>query len=110
MSGTARLRLAGLPITGRADLRAETGSGSTPRNGAGSIATETAASPRPARIWAIKPPKECPISGRLLLELADHGPEVVGHLADRLVGEDLGVPLASSTVLGSSGQPGVRVT
>jgi hypothetical protein len=50
VSGTARLRLAGLPSTGRADFSAEIGSGSTPRNGAGSIATEAAASPRPATI------------------------------------------------------------
>jgi hypothetical protein len=46
----ARLRLAGLPSTGDADLSAENGSGSTPRKGAGSIATEAAARPRPATI------------------------------------------------------------
>ena len=34
----ARPLLAGLPITGAADLRAEIGSGITPRNGAGSMA------------------------------------------------------------------------
>ncbi len=38
----ARFRLAGLPSTGQADLSAENGSGSTPRNGAGSIATVAA--------------------------------------------------------------------
>jgi hypothetical protein len=41
----ARPRLAGLTITGAADLRAETRSGSTPRNGAGSMATNAAAIP-----------------------------------------------------------------
>ena len=36
---TARLQLAGFASTGEADLNDEIGSGSTPRNGAGSIAT-----------------------------------------------------------------------
>jgi len=58
----ARLRLAGLPITGDADFNAENGSGSTPRKGAGSIATETAERPRPATIWVSSPPNECPIT------------------------------------------------
>ena len=43
------------------------------------------------------------------VELADHVLEVVGDLADRLVREDLGVRFASSTVFGSSGQPGASV-
>ena len=42
----ARLRLAGFRDTGKADFSAEIGSGSTPRNWAGSVATDTAASPR----------------------------------------------------------------
>ena len=46
VSGIARLRLAGLPRTGQADLSAENGSGSTPRKGAGSMATVAEASPR----------------------------------------------------------------
>src|SRR5207253_2674491 len=50
VSGTARARFAGLPSTGHADRSAENGSGRTPRNGAGSIATHTPAQPRPARI------------------------------------------------------------
>ncbi len=61
MSGIARLRLAGLPSTGHADLSAENGSGSTPRNGAGSIGTVAADSPRPARICASRPPNEWPM-------------------------------------------------
>jgi hypothetical protein len=59
--------LAGLPSTGEADLSAEIGSGSTPRNGAASIATVTAACPRPATICAIRPPKGCPITAGLLV-------------------------------------------
>ena len=62
MSGTARLRLAGLPSTGKADFSAEIGSGRTPRNGAGSIATEAAESPRPAMICVSRPPNEWPIT------------------------------------------------
>ncbi len=45
MSGTARPWFAGLPSTGNADFSAEIGSGSTPRNGAGSIATDAADEP-----------------------------------------------------------------
>lgn len=73
MSGTARLRFAGLPSTVDDDLRAEIGRGSTPRNGAGSIATEAAASPRPARIWASRSPNEWPISAGFL---EDRGPAI----------------------------------
>src|SRR3954465_14137457 len=61
VSGIALLRLAGLPRMGHADLSEERGSGSTPRNGAGSIATVAAARPRPARICARRPPNECPM-------------------------------------------------
>ena len=68
MSGTARLMFAGLPSTGNADFSEEIGSGSTPRNGAGSIATDAAESPRPATICVSRPPKEWPIDGRLAVE------------------------------------------
>jgi hypothetical protein len=54
--------LAGLPSTRKADFSEEMGSGRTPRNGAGSIATDTLASPRPARIWVSSPPKEWPMT------------------------------------------------
>ena len=43
------------------EVVAEIGSGSTPRNGAGLIATDAAASPRPARIIVSRPPKEWPM-------------------------------------------------
>jgi hypothetical protein len=46
--------------TGKADFSDEMGSGRTPRNGAGSIATDTLVRPRPARIWVSSPPKEWP--------------------------------------------------
>src|SRR5882724_7577122 len=77
----ARCRLAGLPSTGPAERSAEIGSGSTPRNGAESMATVTADRPRPARIWAIRPPNEC--------QPTDDVGVVVGDLPDGLVGEDL---------------------
>src|SRR5205085_7871510 len=51
VSATARLRLAGFPSTGIADLNEEIGSGNTPRKGAGSIATDAVDKPRPAMIW-----------------------------------------------------------
>ena len=66
MSGTARLMFAGLPRTGNADFSAEIGSGSTPRNGAGSTATDAAERPRPAMICVSSPPKEWPITAGFL--------------------------------------------
>ena len=59
---TVRFRLAGLPRTGKDALSAENGNGSTPRLGAGSIETVPAASPRPATIWASRPPNEWPMT------------------------------------------------
>jgi hypothetical protein len=43
-------------------LSVETGSGRTPRNTPGSMATVAAESPRPASIWANNPPVKCPIT------------------------------------------------
>lgn len=48
----------GFPSTGDADFSAENGKGSTPRKGAGLIAIVTAATPSPASICAMSPPKE----------------------------------------------------
>jgi hypothetical protein len=48
-----------------ADFSEEIGSGSTPRNGAASIATEAAARPRPATICASSPPNEWPMTAGL---------------------------------------------
>ena len=55
--------------TGEDDRRAEIGSGNTPRNGAGEIATDTAERPRPARISVMSPPKECPMMAGFFFKL-----------------------------------------
>src|ERR1700730_3516420 len=52
-------------MTGMADRRADSGSGSTPRKGAESIGTDTVASPLPASCWVIRPPKEWPMTAGL---------------------------------------------
>jgi hypothetical protein len=102
--------LAGLPSTGDADFRAEIGRGSTPRNGAGSIATDAAARPRPARIWVSRPPKEWPMiagfwaSPRMIVSKWS-----ATWLMD-LCANTSGWAFASCTVSGSSGQPGVKAT
>ena len=61
----ARCRFAGLDSTAEDALSALSGSGSTPRDGAGEIAQVAAASPRPASIWTSTPPKECPMMAGL---------------------------------------------
>src|SRR5713101_1780223 len=53
--------------TGDADFSAESGRGSTPRNGAASMATVTAATPASATICAMRPPKEWPMTAGFLL-------------------------------------------
>jgi hypothetical protein len=98
-----------LPITGAADLSAEIGSGSTPRNGAGSMATETAAIPRPARGWVSSPPKECPTMAGFFVSLPITSPKWSAICPTVLWAKTSGCLFASSTVLGSSGQPGARV-
>jgi hypothetical protein len=65
VSGTARCRLAGLASTGKLARSEDSGSGSTPRNGAASTATVAADCPRPATICAISPPNEWPITAGL---------------------------------------------
>ena len=106
MSGTARLRLAGLPSTGLPDFSAEIGSGSTPRNGAGEIATEAAESPRPATISVISPPNEWPITAGLRSSLPTTSPKWSATSPIDFPANTSGCSLASSTVSGSSGQPG----
>ena len=51
------------------------------------MATDTAASPRPAMIWVISPPNECPMTAGFWSKLSDDVGEVVGHLLDGHVGE-----------------------
>src|ERR1700692_742865 len=87
----ARLRLAGLPITGADDLRAETGSGRPPRNGAGLTGTPRGAPPTTRQDLGEQPTEGMADEGRLAGELADHVAVVVGDLPDALVGEHLGV-------------------
>jgi hypothetical protein len=87
--------------------RDEIGSGSTPRNGAGSIATEAAARPRPARIWVSRPPNECPITAGLLSSPRMISSKWSATSPTVLPANTSGWALASSTVSGSSGQPGV---
>ena len=61
----ARCLFFGFLSTGLPERSAEIGSGSTPRNGAGLIATDAVDRPRPARICVSRPPKECPtMAGR----------------------------------------------
>ena len=60
-------QLEAVEMTGAADFRADAGSGRTPRNGAGSIATVTAEDPVPAILWAMSPPKECPTTAGLMV-------------------------------------------
>jgi hypothetical protein len=110
VSGTARFRLAGLPSTGNADFSEEIGSGRTPLNGAGSIATETAARPCPARIWVSSPPKEWPTIAGLRSSPRMIPSKWSATCPIVLCAKTSGCSLASSTVSGSSGQPGVSAT
>ena len=91
---------AGCRAPASADLSAENGSGRTPRNGAGSIATETAESPRPATICVSRPPKECPITAGFLSACrsprrSDRRPRPID-----LSAKTSGFAFASSTVFG----------
>ena len=101
------MRLAGLRRTGLADFSAEIGSGRTPRNGAGSIATDTADSPRPARIWVSRPPNEWPITTGFWSSLETISSKWSATWPTVFLAKTSGCSLASSTVSGSSGQPGV---
>ena len=86
-SGTGRRSAArrgcgwpGCASTGEPTCSAEIGSGSTPRNGAGSIATDAADRPRPARIWVSSPPKEWPMTAGFRSSRRMTVVEVVGDL------------------------------
>jgi len=65
VSVTDRRAFAGFPSTGEPAFSADGGNGSTPRPGAGSIATVTTAAPSPAIFCAINPPNECPTTAGL---------------------------------------------
>ena len=107
MSGIALFQFVGLLRTGDAALSAEIGKGSTPRNGAGSIATVAFDSPRPATICARRPPKEWPITAGFLLSLLTIALTWSATWPTPLPAKTSGCALASATVSGSSGQLGL---
>ena len=92
-----------------ADRSADSGSGSTPRNGAESIATDTVPSPWPASCWVIRPPKECPMIAGLCRSAAMASAMWPVTCPTLLPAKTRGLARASSTVAGSSGQPGAMV-
>ena len=101
--------LRGLRSTGDDERSAEIGSGSTPRCGAGEMATDASLQPRPARISVRSPPNEWPIDRGTLLQLADEASTWSATCCTDLWANTSGWRLASSTEFGSSGQPAVTV-
>jgi hypothetical protein len=93
---------------GPATLSVETGSGRTPRNRPGSIATVAAESPRPASIWASSPPVECPITAGFFSSASITSVVWSAISPSVFPARMSGFALASSTVSGSSGQSGVN--
>src|SRR6266851_8530520 len=106
VSATARPRLAGLLSTGNPAFSTEYGSGSTPRNGAGSMATEAADRPRPANICVNSPPNEWPITAGFFFSLPITPARWSATWPMDLRANSSGCTLASATVAGSSGHPG----
>jgi hypothetical protein len=96
-----------VPSPGDADFSAAMGSGSTPRNGAGSIATVAADSPRPAMICASNPPNEWPMTAGFLSSLRMSASKWSATSPTPFRANVAGLAFASATVSGSSGQPGV---
>ena len=71
------------------------------------MATAAADSPRPAMIWASRPPNECPITAGLRVSRPMTSEKWSATWPTDLPANTSGCSLASSTVSGSSGQPGV---
>ena len=90
-------------MTGHAERRADSGNGRTPRKGAESIATDAVSQPAPRELLGDQPAERVPHDGRLLIELRDGLGHMVGDLAHRLAGEDLGVRPALLDRLGVVG-------
>ena len=88
--------------------RAEIGSGSTPRNGAGSIATDAADRPRPARIWVSRPPKLWPITAGLRSSLPMTLAKWSAMSPIDLRANDLGVGLGLGDGVGVVGPAGTH--
>jgi hypothetical protein len=107
VSGTARLRFNGFRRTGDAERREEIGNGSTPRNGAGLIATEAAERPRPARISVSRPPNEWPITAGFWFRPLMTSSKWSATSPIDFFARTSGCSFASATVSGSSGHPGV---
>jgi hypothetical protein len=107
VSVIARPRYRGFNRNGPAALSVERGSGRTPRNTPGSIATVAAESPRPASIWANKPPVECPSTAGFRSSLPITSAVWSTTCFSVLLAKTSGFARASATVSGSSGQSGV---
>jgi hypothetical protein len=103
----ARPRFSGFLRTGITDLSAEMGIGSTPRNGPGAIATVTADKPRSAINWETSPPVEWPMTAGFLSSLPITSAVWSAICPSVFFANTSGFALASCTVSGSSGQPGV---
>jgi hypothetical protein len=100
--------LSGFFSTGSDTRSVETGSGSTPRNGPGSIATVAAERPRSAMSWASRPPVECPITAGFLSSVSMTFAVWSAIWPSVFLARASGFARACSTVSGSSGQSGVR--
>ena len=91
VSGTARLRLNGLPRTGNALRRAEIGRGKTPRTGAVDGHRCDGQAVAASEDLSEQATEGVADNSWLLVEFADHVCEMVGNLANSLLSEDLGV-------------------
>ena len=99
----ARCLFAGFRKAGEATRSDENGSGSTPRKGAGLMATDADASPRPARISVKSPPKECPITTGFFDRPLITWSKCSATSPTDLPAKTSGCAFPSSTVSGSSG-------
>src|SRR5919107_1895535 len=106
VSATVPLRLAGLRQTTEPTLAEDSGSGSTPLTGAGSIATAASASPRPTRICVIMPPNEWPITIGLRSSAVITSAKWLTTSATPYPAMGLGLALVSSMVAASPGHGG----
>src|ERR1700684_974224 len=93
-------------MTGMAERSADSGSGSTPRNGAESMATDAVPRPWPASCWVSRPPKECPMIAGLCRSAAMASAMWLVTCPTLLPAKTCGLAPASSTVAGAAGPPG----
>jgi hypothetical protein len=71
------------------------------------MATDAAARPRPAMIWVRSPPNEWPMTTGLMVNLWMTSSKWSATWPTVLPAKTSGWALASSTVSGSSGHPGI---